>query len=68
MISAGGVSRLSQRNYICTKDGSAQIDICKHKAFLLHVQKAILLSLEDKKLISSHRREQCEQILERQQR
>ena len=59
---------MSHREYICTKDGSAQIDIHKHKLFLLHIQKSILLSLEDRKLISHQQRVQCEEVLERQQR
>jgi len=59
---------LSHREYICTKDGSTQFNTGKQSSLHLHIQKAILLSLEAKKLISKQQRVQCAEILERQQR
>ena len=53
---------MSYREYICTNGNSAELDISK----LLHIEKAILLSLEYKKLISQQQRVQCEEALEKQ--
>ena len=64
-ILAGGVF-LKHREYICVMDSSSVIDIKKHTPFILHIQKAILMSLEEKKLITKQQRIQCEEALEKQ--
>lgn len=57
---------MKHREYICIMDGSSMTDIKKHKPFILHIQKAILMSLEEKKLITKQQRMQCEATLETQ--
>ncbi len=57
---------MKHREYICVEDGSSVIDIKNHKPFILHVQKIILMSLEEKKLITRQQRIQCEEALENQ--
>ena len=55
---------MKHREYICVTDGSSPTDTRSQKPFILHVQKAILLSLEERKLISKQQRRQCEEALE----
>ncbi len=55
---------MKHREFICIKDNSAEIDIGGQNAFLLHIQRAILLSLEDKNMITRKERMECEAALE----
>ncbi len=57
---------MKHREYICDMDSSLVIDIKKHTQFILHIQKAILMSLEEKKLITKQQRIQCEEMLGKQ--
>lgn len=57
---------MKHREYICIGSDSVEIEVRENKPFLIHFQKAILLSLEDKKLITRQQRIQCEEGLEKE--
>ena len=60
------ILKLKHREFICTSDPVPELDIVEHAEFFLNFQKAILLSLEDRKLLTALQRVRCVDELERQ--
>ena len=57
---------MSYREFVCVESPGPENPIDNHKAFLLQVQKGILLSLEARGLLSGEQGEQCREALDRQ--
>ena len=60
------VLRLLRREFVYIGDPVTELNEEEHAAFLMNVQKAILLSLEQRKLLTHSQRERCLAKLEKQ--
>lgn len=59
---------MKYREFICTEGPVLELNPKEHPAFFLNMQRAVLMSLEKKKLLTSSQRERCAEILEKQYR
>lgn len=57
---------MKPREYVYVGDPIPELNAREHADFLLHFQKAILYSLEQRKLLTTGQRERCVIELERQ--
>ena len=60
------VLRLLRREFVYIGDPVTELNEDEHAAFLMNVQKAILLSLEQRKLLTHSQCERCLAKLEKQ--
>ena len=58
---------MKHREYIYVGDPAPKFNEQEHAAFLLNVQKSILLSLEKRNLLTASQRDRCITELERRQ-
>lgn len=59
---------LKHREFVYVGDPAPEINEQEHAAFLMNMQRAILLSLEKRKLLTASQRERCMVELEKQYR
>lgn len=54
------------REFVCVNDPAPEINAQQHPAFLMHLQQAVVLSLEHRDLLTASQRERCIAELEKQ--
>ncbi len=57
---------MKHRSFLYTGGAAPELNPKEHPAFFLNMQRAVLMSLEKKKLLTSSQRERCMEILEEQ--
>ena len=57
---------MKHRSFLYTGGAAPELNPKEHPAFFLNMQRAVLMSLEKKKLLTSSQRERCMEILESQ--
>ncbi len=57
---------MKHRSFLYTGGAAPELSPKEHPAFFLNMQRAVLMSLEKKKLLTSSQRERCMEILESQ--
>ncbi len=60
------VALLQHREFVYVGDSAPEINEQEHAAFLMNMQRAILLSLEKRNLLTVSQRERCIAALEKQ--
>ncbi len=65
-IGGEGVVAVKTREIVYVGDPAPEINEQEHAAFLLNMQRAILLSLEKRNLLTASQRERCMATLEKQ--
>ena len=56
---------MEHKAYICTESPMPELDEREHTAFFMHLQRAILASLEERELLTASERALCISSLER---
>ncbi len=58
---------MKHREFSCTGEAVSELDEKECAAFILNFQKAVLLSLEKRKLLTASQRERCVAALDKQE-
>ncbi len=66
ILGTGEVVLLKHREFVYVGDPAPEINEQEHAAFLMNMQRAILLSLEKRELLTASQRERCITALEKQ--